>query len=113
VPGAIVVTGPLACAGHWSRGSIPVLDPLTFAAADELRYGRLPHSWEVTSDSIAARVAVVAEARRLILLKSSTCPEPMDWSKASRDGFVDVYFHRVIAGTTVQVEAVNLRAWQP
>jgi aspartokinase-like uncharacterized kinase len=112
VPCAVVVRGPRVCAEDWSRGSISILDPLTFAAADELRPGHLPHSWEVTSDSVAARAAIIAEARRLILLKSATFPEPIDWSKASRAGFVDAYFPRVIGGTTLQVEAVNLRAWQ-
>src|SRR5262249_5857554 len=40
------------------RGLFPILDAHCFALADEERPGRLPHSWDVTSDSIAARVAV-------------------------------------------------------
>jgi aspartokinase-like uncharacterized kinase len=39
----------------------------------------LPHSWEVTSDSIAAFVAGALDAARLILIKpSSGLAEPLD-----------------------------------
>ena len=48
-----------------AEGRLPVLLPFALLhAADPL-----PHSWEVTSDSIAAWVAATAGAPRLILLK--------------------------------------------
>ena len=49
---------------------------------------RLPHSWSVTSDSIAAWVAIQVHASRVILLKS--CPVPSATiPELSRLGIVD------------------------
>jgi aspartokinase-like uncharacterized kinase len=99
-------------------GRLPVprvLDALAFARADEGRPGCLPHSWEVTSDAIAARVAVVAGAGELVLLKSVDVPEGIDWEEAGRRGLVDPAFAGVVrqAGPGLCVRAVNLRAWEP
>jgi 5-(aminomethyl)-3-furanmethanol phosphate kinase len=79
------------------------------------REGRLPHYWAVTSDAIAARAAVVAEADQLILLKSVTIPPDMDWEEAGERGFVDEWFARTIrpALPRLKVSAVNLREWRP
>jgi hypothetical protein len=38
----------------------------------------LPHTWEATSDSIAAFVAGALDAARLILIKPTTAGETMD-----------------------------------
>jgi aspartokinase-like uncharacterized kinase len=67
----------------------------------------LPHRWDVTSDSLAVRVAALAGARELILLKS-TDPPSADWTEA---GFVDAYFSEALrqAPRDLQVRAVNLR----
>ncbi len=90
----------------------PVLDLYTFACADARRPGCLPYCWDVTSDSLAARVAEVMGAHELILLKSVTIPPDMDWAEASRRGFVDGYFPTMIA-RGVRARAVNLREWRP
>ena len=48
-----------------AEGAVPVLAPARWLrAADEL-----PHSWEVTSDSLAAYLATLLGAERLILVK--------------------------------------------
>ncbi len=89
-----------------------VEDLYSFARRDEGRPGCLPHRWEVTSDSLAARVAEVIGARELILLKSVTIPPDMDWAEAGRRGYVDGYFPTMIA-RGVKARAVNFREWRP
>jgi aspartokinase-like uncharacterized kinase len=105
LPGAAVVPQPC------ERGAPAVLDPWAFARDDEGRPGCLPHCWEVTSDSVAARAAVVARARRLVLLKSVTIPEGLGWDEAGRCGLVDGWFGRVLgqASEPLAVCAVNFR----
>ncbi|MFO0800216.1 MAG: hypothetical protein U0804_22340 [Gemmataceae bacterium] len=72
----------------------------------------LPHSWDVTTDSLAAWVARAARADRLILLKSVDVPPGTSWDEAAARGWVDGYFTRALAGFAGRVEAVNLRTWQ-
>ena len=93
-------------AGSWGR--VTVLDAhgfCSFAASD------VPHTWDVTSDSIAARAAVVWKADRLILLKSIDVPPGTTWDDAAGQGWVDGYFTRALVGFAGRVEAVNLREW--
>jgi aspartokinase-like uncharacterized kinase len=96
-----------SCMG--SRGSLPILDAQAFCEWDDLRPGALPHTWAVTSDSVAARVAVVIEAAELVLLKSAPPPagDVPAWAAA---GYVDEWVPRVLAGTQIAVRAVNLRS---
>jgi aspartokinase-like uncharacterized kinase len=94
-------------------GGLTVLDPLAFCLADERDHpaDALPHSWSVTSDSVAARVAVAAGARELVLLKSITIPPDMSWDDAARNGYVDPAFAGVLRGAgSLQVRAINFRA---
>jgi hypothetical protein len=68
----------------------------------------------VTSDSVAARAAVVARARRLVLLKSVTVPAGISWDEAGRCDLVDGWFARVLAQAPepLAVCAVNMRDQQ-
>jgi len=112
LPSARVLDDVEACQRAWQENSIPILDVFTFARADEARPGRLPHSWAVSSDALAARVAVVTQACELVLLKSTTIPPGMDWHEAGRLGWVDAVFAEVLrAASDLRVRAVNLRAW--
>jgi len=86
-----------------------VIDCLAFAAEDESRLGPLPHSWAVTSDSIAARAAVVHGAERLVLLKSVDVPPGTSWEAAAARGWVDPHFPHVVVGAPFPVEVVNFR----
>ena len=88
--------------------SLGILDPFPFALADEGREGCLPHQWEATSDSVAARVAEVTGAD-LVLLKSVDVEG--DWERAAREGHVDPIFPRIVARASLRVRAVNLRSW--
>jgi aspartokinase-like uncharacterized kinase len=84
-----------------------ILDGHAFARADEVEAGHLPHTWDVTSDSLAARAARVGKANRLILLKSVTIPEGTDWREAAQRGWVDGAFADAAAG--LKVSALNFR----
>jgi aspartokinase-like uncharacterized kinase len=105
LPGSVIVDHP----EHWGN-KLAVLDPYAFARADQGRAGELPHSWSVTSDSIAARAARVAKARRLALLKAVTVPEVADWREAARCGWVDAHFADAV-GDELEVQIVNLRTY--
>lgn len=91
------------------RSQFQVLDPFAFALEDESRPGALPHSWSVTTDSIAARVAFVHRAERLVLLKSVDIPEDVSWPAAAANGWVDAHFPQIAATLDCPVEAVNFR----
>jgi aspartokinase-like uncharacterized kinase len=97
------------CGPCWRTGALPVFDCYAFALNDEGLPGCLPHRWSVTSDSLAARVARVLGAGELILLKSVTIPERMDWAEAGREGLVDSYFATAAQGIP-SVRAINFRA---
>jgi aspartokinase-like uncharacterized kinase len=64
----------------------------------------LPHTWDATSDSIAARVAVALRAEELVLLKSAEPPE----NKETSGDYVDACFPQAAKGLS-QVRFVNLR----
>lgn len=68
-----------------------------------------PHTWSVTTDSLAAWVAIHGGASRLVLLKSTDIPVSIRWIEASGAGFVDAHFPILVSSTAIPVEAVNLR----
>ncbi|HEY7683854.1 MAG TPA: hypothetical protein VH879_14505 [Gemmatimonadales bacterium] len=80
--GRLVEDRPGILAAH-ALGAVPVLAPFRWLrAADEL-----PHTWEVTSDSLAAYLGTLLGAEELVLLK------PV----AGGDELVDPYFRRAVA----------------
>ena len=82
-----------------------VFDAFRFAAEDDT----LPHSWAVTSDSIAARAAVVYRAERLILLKSVDIPPGTPWVEAAANGWVDPHFPKLAADAPFPIATINFR----
>lgn len=76
--------GERACtifgAANWLRHSEPYLPGKT-----------LPASWEVTSDSIAARLAIVVQADELVLLKSTLPEAHLDLQQLADIGYVDTH----------------------
>lgn len=67
IPGTVLVEREGEIAAALAAGTLPVLAPYRWLRAAD----PLPHSWEVTSDSIAAWFASVLGARRVILIKPS------------------------------------------
>lgn len=91
-----------------SGAATSVFDPRPFLQAAETQRGGggLPHTWDVTTDSIAARLAACLAAD-LVLLKSCDAPST-DIEAASRAGFVDAYFPHA-ARPLRHIGYVNLR----
>ena len=69
----------------------------------------LPCSWDVTSDSIAARIAEVLAARELVLCKSISQDADTSWHDQAKAGHVDTYFP-VIAAKIASIRWLNLRS---
>jgi len=81
IPGAVLVDEPGMVWETVEQNKVAVLEPSRWMRSADV----LPHSWEVTSDSIAAFVAGALDARRLVLIK------PTD-----RGTLVDSYFVTVL-----------------
>jgi len=69
---------------------------------------RLPASWDVTSDSIAAGIAGQLGSCELTLLKSCTPPAAQSLSALAEQGYVDRHFPNLAASLPL-VRLVNLR----
>jgi aspartokinase-like uncharacterized kinase len=95
--GAVLVADPREIGDACDAGRIPVLMPSGWLRESD----PLPHSWDVTSDSIAAWVAGRVCARRLVLVKPPGVRRP--------DEAVDPYFARALSA---RVEAVMIAADQ-
>ncbi len=90
-------------------GAVAILDPWPFMQADQQAVDppALPCRWDVTSDSIAARLAQRGQAAELVLLKSSL-PAARRLEQAAVEGYVDGFFPR--AAASLPVRCVNLRS---
>ena len=64
----------------------------------------LPASWDVTSDSLAAWLALKIEADSLTLVKSAALPESYSgWTELARLGLVDVHIENLLKQTDLSV----------
>ncbi len=92
-----------------NAGRIPIVAPRQILGTEDRKSeDPLPHSWEVTSDSIAARLAVRLAAPELVLLKSKDASPGTTRLDAVEQGLVDPYFP-IVAATIARVAIVNLR----
>ena len=96
IPELELVSNRAAAESAWTRGRVPLLDLLSFVSIEEAAHDvgvkPLPHTWDVTSDSLAAWVAIRWPARRLVLLKSAELPPFESHSQAAEAGLVDDFF---------------------
>jgi len=75
IPGAVMVDEPGAILEALRLGSVVVLAPSRWMRSADV----LPHTWDVTSDSVAAFVAGAVDAARLVLIKPVAEPaQPVD-----------------------------------
>jgi aspartokinase-like uncharacterized kinase len=96
MPGAALVEDPHEIAAAIEGGRVPVLAPSRWLRAAD----PLPHSWSVTSDSIAAWIAGRIGAHRLVLVK----PSAFDRNRPA----VDAYFETALPeGVTLAVVAAD------
>jgi aspartokinase-like uncharacterized kinase len=89
-----------------------ILDARRFVQQRERQVSgeRLPHTWDVTSDSIAVRVAIALAASELVLLKSCDSPTGQALEDLARAGIVDRFFPHAASAFSGTVRLVNLRA---
>jgi len=94
--GAVLVADRREIGSAFDAGGIPVLTPSRWLRdADPL-----PHSWDVTSDSIAAWIAGRVGARRLVLVKPPGIGQPRET--------VDPYFaHALPANVATEIVAAD------
>jgi hypothetical protein len=82
--------------------------PLIEEAEHRPDASRLPRSWDVTSDSIAAWLAAELDAAELVLLKSQLPPPEASCRLAAECSYVDRYFPAAAQRLPI-VRCVNLR----
>ena len=92
----------------WNGLDLPILAPRQFLDDEDSSASPLPHLWSVTSDTIAARVALHLKAKELVLLKSVAARPGWTRDEAARQGVVDPYFVTAAAGLAF-VSSQNLR----
>jgi aspartokinase-like uncharacterized kinase len=118
VPGSVLVTDLLAARRVAESGQVPILLPSSLL----IQADPLPHSWQVTSDAIAAWVAGLVRALLLVLLKDvdglfSTDPVQSESAQllpqitveelASHRGGVDEYLATVLASIDLEAWVIN------
>ncbi|MCU0705111.1 MAG: hypothetical protein MUF18_14150 [Fimbriiglobus sp.] len=109
LPDAEIVTSPSIIELEKNHRQHPqrlfVLDPFAFFQ----EHDTVPHTWAVTSDSLALAVALHTKAEQLLLLKSVDV-EDVPWVVASARGWVDDYFPDLVERAECRISMVNFRA---
>lgn len=97
LPDAHLVSSQAEANTVWQVRGIPVLNSYAYlqqTSAPQIE--QLPESWDVTSDSIAAWVAITWPADELILVKSVALPKQTSLSELVKTGLVDSYLPKLV-----------------
>jgi len=109
LPSAALAETSDALQAAWTAGSVPLLAADAWLnRAEAAGQNTIPHTWQATSDSIAAWLVTELAAHELILLKSVDCPSG-DVRAAAAHGLVDQCFPAA-AARIPRVSWVNLRS---
>lgn len=109
IPGALGIDRAEALDRETSADEVPLLVPsLILDELEQEQPSPLPHSWDVTSDTLAAWIAGRLGARSLILLKSASLPTGATRDLAARLKLIDPFFP-MISSAVGRVEYLNLR----
>jgi aspartokinase-like uncharacterized kinase len=118
IPGSFLSADLLSASAAAESGKIAVLLPF----ATIRQFDPLPHSWQVTSDTIAAWIARQTQCNRMILLKdvdgllhmreapncsTELIPEFTVEQLAQLHGGVDEYFSQFLAAEPLEIWVVN------
>lgn len=113
VPTLVVVDRIESLNTVWANSKVPILAPRIFLDEVDARSADpIPHTWEATSDSIAARVADYLDSPELVLVKSASLPHGTNRRGAAQLGLVDPLFPDS-ARRLARVSYLNLRDSPP
>ncbi len=97
----------------WRDGQWGLLDANRFLSTEEPHQSlSLPHTWQATSDAIAAWVTIAWPADRLVLFKSTDKPTPATPDTLAAAGLIDPCL-ATWSDRLPRVDWVNLRSTSP
>jgi aspartokinase-like uncharacterized kinase len=103
-PGFILAASQHEFEAAWRERMMPIWLPTQMVLSEP----RIPASWSVTSDSLAAWLAVDIGAKRLVLVKSCALPACTDNAVALADaGIVDEAFAHFAQGRAFELQTVS------
>jgi aspartokinase-like uncharacterized kinase len=109
LPAACVVENTASLREAWSEDKLPLLTADAFLdEAERQQLPTIPHTWDATSDSIAAWLATELNASELVLLKSTQRPA-LDLCAALSAGLIDACFPDAAAQVS-RLSWANLRS---
>ncbi|NOQ14899.1 MAG: uridylate kinase [Methyloprofundus sp.] len=100
----VLVDKVAAIAPALQRHKLVVWSPL----ASELDAAGIPASWDVTSDTLAAWLAIQLSAARLILVKSAELPENATLEQLSISGVIDKALTRLVHNSPLMIECISI-----
>jgi len=74
---------------------------------DELNQSRIPATWNITSDSLAAWLAKALSAHELMLVKSAAIDTTLSLTQLQQQGILDQAFCDTVANTRFTIRVLN------